>query len=376
MINWNGLIVLLALFYAVFLSRESWQAKKDRKKIKHIVHVNGTRGKSTVTRLIDAGLRAGGFQTVCKSTGTLPFLFHTDGTEEEIHRRGPANIREQLELLHLAAKEKADVLVIECMALDPELQWTCQHKMLKADIGVITNARIDHTDVMGNTREEILDCMMNMLPEDGSVFTAEKDLFSRIARKAEMIGSQAELALAEDVSDIGDSIDFPENVALALKICEHLGVERTKALNGMKKFVRDPYAMKIFHKGNFTFVNAMATNDVTSAKIVYKKSAEKYAGKLVILINNREDRPARALEMVRLCKELKPAEIVLLGDQQGALRGCCRRELSDVPVRNCKSAEEVPFQWEYPVLMLAVGNIKNEGIRLFDRAERELEGDI
>ena len=111
-------------------------------------------------------------------------------------------------------------------------------------------------------------------------------------------------------------------------------------------------------------------------KIVYKKSAEKYAGKLVILINNREDRPARALEMVRLCKELKPAEIVLLGDQQGALRGCCRRELSDVPVRNCKSAEEVPFQWEYPVLMLAVGNIKNEGIRLFDRAERELEGDI
>ena len=198
MINWNGLIVLLVLFYAVFLSRESWQAKKDRKKIKHIVHVNGTRGKSTVTRLIDAGLRAGGFQTVCKSTGTLPFLFHTDGTEEELHRRGPANIREQLELLHLAAKEKADVLVIECMALDPELQWTCQHKMLKADIGVITNARIDHTDVMGNTREEILDCMMNMLPEDGSVFTAEKDLFSRIARKAEMIGSQAELALAED----------------------------------------------------------------------------------------------------------------------------------------------------------------------------------
>lgn len=375
MINWKWLIVLLALFYAAFLSLESWQAKKDRKIIKHIVHVNGTRGKSTVTRLIDAGLRAGGFQTVCKSTGTLPFLFHTDGTEEEIHRRGPANIREQLELLHLAAKENADVLVIECMALDPELQWTCQHKMLKADIGVITNARIDHTDVMGNTREEILDCMMNMLPENGFVFTAEKDLFARLERKAKTLGSCAELALAEDVADIGDSIDFPENVALALKVCEHLGVEREKALNGMKKFVRDPYAMKIFHEGNFTFVNAMATNDVTSAEIVYKKSAEKYDGELVILINNREDRPARALEMVRLCKELRPAEILLLGDQQGALRGRCRRELGDIPVRNCRTAEDVPFQWERPVLMLAVGNIKNEGIRLFDRAEHELGGD-
>lgn len=369
MIYWKWLIAVLAAVYTAFLSWESRQAKKDRTKIRHIVHVNGTRGKSTVTRLIDAGLRAGGFRTVCKSTGTLPFLFHTDGTEEEIHRTGPANIREQLKLLHLAAKEEADVLVIECMALEPELQWTCQHRMLKADIGVITNARIDHTDVMGNTREEILDCMMNMLPENGMVFTAEEDLFLRLKVKAESLGSQAELALAEEADD---SIDFPENVALAVKVCEWLGVDRETALEGMKTFVRDPYAMQIFNKERFTFINAMSTNDVTSAKIVYEKSAEKYKGKLVILINNREDRPARALEMIRLCKELKPAEVFLLGDQQCALRRYCERKLGETPVRSCRTAEEVPFLWDEPTLMLAVGNIKDEGIRLFDRAKREL----
>ena len=34
------------------------------------IHVNGTRGKSSVTRLIAAGLREGGMRTFAKTTGT------------------------------------------------------------------------------------------------------------------------------------------------------------------------------------------------------------------------------------------------------------------------------------------------------------------
>ena len=62
----------------------------------HVIQVNGIRGKSSTVRLVDAGLRAGGFRVVSKSTGTLPMILHTDGREEEIRRRAPANIREQL----------------------------------------------------------------------------------------------------------------------------------------------------------------------------------------------------------------------------------------------------------------------------------------
>ena len=36
------------------------------------IHVNGTRGKSSVTRLIAAGLREGGIRTFAKTTGTAP----------------------------------------------------------------------------------------------------------------------------------------------------------------------------------------------------------------------------------------------------------------------------------------------------------------
>ena len=62
------------------------------------IHVAGTRGKSTTTRLIAAGLRAGGRRVLAKTTGSEPRLILPDGREEDWPRRGPASIREQVRL--------------------------------------------------------------------------------------------------------------------------------------------------------------------------------------------------------------------------------------------------------------------------------------
>ncbi len=43
------------------------------------IHVNGTRGKSSVARLIAAGLRAGGICTVAKTTGSAARYIHPAG---------------------------------------------------------------------------------------------------------------------------------------------------------------------------------------------------------------------------------------------------------------------------------------------------------
>jgi len=45
------------------------------------IHVNGTRGKSSITRLIAAGLRAGERRVVAKTTGTKPRIILEDGRE-------------------------------------------------------------------------------------------------------------------------------------------------------------------------------------------------------------------------------------------------------------------------------------------------------
>ena len=55
------------------------------------IHVNGTRGKSSVTRLIGAALREGRIKTIIKVTGTYPRLVLEDGTEIEIYRKTEPN---------------------------------------------------------------------------------------------------------------------------------------------------------------------------------------------------------------------------------------------------------------------------------------------
>ena len=66
------LILSSGILYIVFLIYEYYSLSIIRKGLRHIIHVNGTRGKSTVCRLIDAGLKAGGHKVFTKTTGTSP----------------------------------------------------------------------------------------------------------------------------------------------------------------------------------------------------------------------------------------------------------------------------------------------------------------
>ena len=92
------------------------------------IHVNGSRGKSSVTRLIAAGLRAGGLKTLGKTTGTAPRIIDENGKDRIIHRLRSASIGEQMRLLRNFAKKKPDAVVIECMAVSPQYQNSCQLK--------------------------------------------------------------------------------------------------------------------------------------------------------------------------------------------------------------------------------------------------------
>ena len=76
------------------------------------IHVNGTRGKSSVTRLIAAGLRESGRTVVGKTTGTLARVILPNGDEKAVFRPSGANVLEQKRIVALAAANRADVLVI------------------------------------------------------------------------------------------------------------------------------------------------------------------------------------------------------------------------------------------------------------------------
>src|SRR5688572_3631475 len=90
--------------------------RRNLRKIPIRVHVNGTRGKSSVTRLIAGALRESGTVTCAKTTGTLARFIQPDGKELPIYRPAGPNVLEQKRMVALAAAHEARALVIECMA--------------------------------------------------------------------------------------------------------------------------------------------------------------------------------------------------------------------------------------------------------------------
>ena len=100
----------------------------------------------------------------------------------------------------------------------------------------------------------------------------------------------------------------------------------------------------------------------------FEKSGEK--APLILILNNRKDRPARALEMSRLARLLPVREIWILGEQKGLMQRLLRRQNPSVPLRRFDRAEDIPLDFTEPRVLLGAGNIKGQGEALTLRIRR------
>lgn len=314
--------LLLALGFA-----ESYFHLRTLRRIPIRIHVNGTRGKSSVTRLIYAALREAGIVTCAKTTGTLARFITPQGKEYPIYRPAGANVGEQIRIVRTAATYHAKALVIECMALQPSYQWLSEKMMVRATHGVITNARPDHLDVMGPTSRDVALALGGMTPRNGKLFTAERDLndvfeFTAKDRGSELIGvTNADVAAVTKEDMDGFSYDeHAENVALVLKVCADLGIDRQTAIRGMWKAPEDvgalrEYLVDFFGRRELLFVNGFAANDPVSTGRIWNSLAEKHKGEYptrIALFNCRADRPDRSYQLGEACVEWAPADHYLL----------------------------------------------------------------
>ncbi len=308
---YSFVILLVMLFIAVVGGvLEYRRHQRNVASIPVRVHINGTRGKSSVTRLIGAGLRAGGKKTYTKVTGTFPRLILDDGTETYIHRKSSANIIEQLSIVKYAASHNADVLVMECMALQPQYQTITEKKMVRSTVSVMTNVRMDHVDVMGHTLPEIANVLGRTIPKDKVLYTAEYEHPELLKPIAEKRNTKMHVvngdSISTDIMNRFSYIEHKDNVALALKVCEELGVDRRTALKGMYAATPDEGALRRFHIDAFgktlLFYNAFAANDPDSTLMVWNKVRDEIGlqGKRIILLNTRQDRLDRAKQLAAM----------------------------------------------------------------------------
>ncbi|MBO8140941.1 MAG: poly-gamma-glutamate synthase PgsB [Firmicutes bacterium] len=296
-----------------------WEATSHRRVLEAIplrVHVNGTRGKTSVTKTIAALFRNLGKPTAAKCTGTVPLFIAPDGTERPWPRRGRARVQEQVRFLREARRAGAEVAVVECMAVDPVLQWIAEHRLVRSHIGVITNVRRDHLEDMGHNLEQIARSLANTIPRSGFLVTADArfaPLFEELARP---LGTRVVLAVpGED-----DDGMFPENRAIARAVARLAGFsdeEISRAAQHLPDTSIPATPLPAPAAGS-VWVHAWSMNDPDSFEAFFR-SPLMPRGTPAVVYNHRWDRPLRAIAFGRLLASWPDlARVLVTGDAEGA----------------------------------------------------------
>lgn len=305
----------------VGLGFAAWRHRRHLRAVPIRIHVAGTRGKSTTTRLIAAGLRAGGLIVAAKTTGSEPRFIGPDGGEEEWPRRGPAAIAEQRRFFAKAAKLSAQAAVVECMAIRPEFVWASEAYLVRATTALITNARADHFEDVGERPDAMAEALAGVVPTGGRLVVAGEAMSPKLAARATAAGTEVM------VVDVGGLDGMAADRALALAVCAAHGVPPTVAGPAMDMAAGDPglfFDRPLVLAGKqVNFANAFACNDVASL-------AQAWAGRrddapAVVLLNARRDRPLRTRHFLDFLAGQKPAPLVFVAGDPAAVRYARRR---------------------------------------------------
>ena len=370
-----GIFILIITFIVI----EKVLHERRLNRIPMRIHVNGIRGKTSVTQLVAAMLRKAGIRTLAKTTGNEPVLIYPDGHEEIISRRGPPRIQEQIQFIKKAAKLNVGAVVAECMALDPQLQLVSEEQMIKSTLGVITNVRPDHLEVMGWDLDDIAESLSQSIPRDGILVTGDPKYFTYFKSRA--AEKNTKTYLAEDIKDFSPQKNrkkgyiFRENYLIAKKVCSLLGASPSVVHNKScdSFFDRRDSGTIIVRNVNNTlyFIDAFSANDIDSTRIIQRiaLNEKKCPRPYIALLNNRADRPLRMLSFVSyLSQEPTYNYIMLIGDNQRMAKRYFRREgkKENIIILESRNSEKL-IQEIYHKLstrtftMVGMGNYKGLG---------------
>lgn len=357
------------------------------------IAVTGTRGKSGVVRMIYAILREAGMRVVAKTTGAEPLIIDETGGENIVKRKGRPTILEQKDLLRIAGDRSAQALVTELMSIGPETLAAESMRIIKPHLLVITNVRLDHMDQCGTTRKEIAGCFAEAIPKNSTVFVPDIEIFPVFQERARLSQSRLISVKREEREEklIRREIpgyEFMQNIRLALKVADFLGIERDVAYAAMRKVPADPGCLRIWRldlslpKRVWYLVNAFAANDPESTRQimdVLRKKPELCKRKWIGLLNLRKDRGSRTRQWEKAIRQKMFPELrrmIFLGEHGEILKKSLTHQFGEenvivIQTRNGRNIMEKLTQLEkQQAVIVGMGNIGRAGISLVDHWDR------
>ncbi len=387
----DATLILGVLIVVGLVALGAREAQKHRRVLRRLplrISVNGSRGKSTVTRLLTGALAAGGVRTLGKTTGTEARIVQGwDGVEIDVVRRpeGP-NIGEQRGIMARAAEEGSTVVVAECMAVNPEYQRIFHRDLVDVNLLVITNALDDHLEEMGPTADDVAEVFAESVPRGGIVVVRQDrhvPIYRRVAeeRDAALLVANPNRVPPEQVKGFPHLV-FPDHLALVYEVTRWLGIDDATALQGMRWAPADPFATKLLPIGDprepALLVNAFPANDPESTLGVWDhvRNLGYPEDRLVVIMNCREDRVSRTTLFVDAVLPRLPIHTLLVTGS--ATRAVTRAvEAGDIEVAAMHDLTDQPAERVLDVLdgmlrdrvVLGVGNLHGGGVEIIDALE-------
>ncbi|MFC2155659.1 poly-gamma-glutamate synthase PgsB [Acidobacteriota bacterium] len=347
--------MLLILFLSVFiflgyLIFENITLNRHLRTISLRICVTGTRGKSSVVRMLAAILREDGRKVLAKMTGSRAVYILPDGEEVAVRRRGLTSIIEQKNLVKKAAHMNVACLIAEIMSIHPENHFTESRKILKPDIVVITNVRLDHTDAMGEHEDDIAAVFALVITKKSTVFIPEKENRPVFSTAVENDGGElicVQEGLPGKIDQKLNTRFFPENISLVKSLCKHLEISQTNILKGLNKVKPDTGEFKVWKsvsketKKTFFLANGFAVNDPESTFALISEINRGFpfaSGQLTGVLSLRADRVDRTLQWIEALKKGGIAYFKRLF-VTGTHAGIVRRKLKNSPIMVLKHKE-------------------------------------
>lgn len=367
------------ILFLLYLAWERIALERARRRIPLRIAVTGTRGKSSVARLLASVLTEAGNKVVAKTTGSEAMILLPGGGRIELDRGVTPSILEQKELIHRAARLGAGCLVAEVMSIRPENHYVESRLLLRPNMVVITNVRRDHTEIMGETEDKVASVLSLDICPGSAVFLPareERALFRAEARRcrAALVAVPPGLS-APHLTDAAaaDGLEFNDNLDLVRAVAGRLGIAPGIVTQGIRKAQHDIGRLNIWccrkpdTERPCYLVNAFAANDPESTLQVLGKVIEfapAAAENVIGVFNVRADRLPRTLQWISVLKgdaSRRFRKLYIVGEHSGAVR---RRLPQAVPLFH-GTAEQLTGavcpNLSEPAILFGFGNFKGAG---------------
>ena len=283
-----------------------WKVRLRSSRVPVRILVTGTRGKSSVVRLVHSALSHAGYRVFAKTTGTAARSIEPDGREHPTRRLGQVSILEMLTAMAHAGRQGVDAVVVECMAVNPDLIRQLSSDIVRPTIVAVTNSHIDHMESQGDSEESVMLSLAEAVTGQQVVVTSEPhaacvwELQQQVnAQGGRLLAVDGSLARGRDGQLLLPG-EYADNVAVGIGVGRACTIPDAQTVEGMRQASQEPQAQEFTaskHRGLVgRYWNLGSINDANSVlpAVVNTVGPRRPGVPRLALLAGRSDRPLRA----------------------------------------------------------------------------------